>query len=100
MMWHTSFWPVLVVIPVVIALVVSVARRFAPGRSGPMGMGCGFGSSRPEGDERTERPVREDPLAIVRESYARGEIDHAELDQRVEGLLRSEETESARPWER
>ena len=29
MMWHTSFWPVLVVIPVVIALVVSAARRYA-----------------------------------------------------------------------
>ena len=99
MMWHTSFWPVFVVIPVVIALVVSVTRRFAAGH-GAMGMGCGFGPPHPIAEKTTEIPAREDPLAIVRERYARGEIDHAELDQRVEGLLRSEETESARPWER
>ncbi len=99
MMWHTSFWPVLVVIPVALAFAVSVFRR-AAGRSGPMGMGCGFGPSHPAQDGRTERPAREDPLAIVRERYARGEIDHAELERRVEGLLRSEETEPARSRER
>ncbi len=99
MMWHTSFWPVLVVIPVVIALVVTVARRFAPGH-GTMGMGCGFGPSHPIAEKTTEIPAREDPLAIVRERYARGEIDHAELERRIEGLLRSEPTELARSKER
>ncbi|MDA8313651.1 MAG: SHOCT domain-containing protein [Actinomycetota bacterium] len=99
MMWHTSFWPVLVVIPVVIALVVTVARRLAPGH-GAMGMGCGFGPSHPIAERTTEPPAREDPLAIVRERYARGEIDHVELDQRIEGLLRSEPTELARSKER
>ena len=99
MMWHTSFWPVFVVIPVVIALVVSVARRFAPGH-GAMGMGCGFGPPHPIAEKTTEPPAREDPLAIVRERYARGEIDHVELDQRIEGLLRSEPTELARSKER
>ena len=97
MMWHTFFWPVLVVIPVMLAFAVTVFRR-AAGRSGPMGPACGFGPAHPAADERTERPVREDPLAIVRERYARGEIDHAELEQRVEGLLRSEEP--ARSWGR
>ena len=99
MMWHTSFWPVFVVIPVVIALVVSVARRFAP-RHGAMGMGCGFGPPHPIAEKTTEPPAREDPLAIVRERYARGEIDLAELEQHVEGLLRSDETEPTRPGER
>ncbi len=99
MMWHTSFWPVLVVIPVALASAVTVFRR-AVGRSGPMGPGCGFGPSRPVRDERQEQPAREDPLVIVRDRYARGEIDHAELEKRVEGLLRTEETAPARSRER
>ena len=99
MMWHTSFWPVFVVIPVVIALVVSVARRFAAGH-GAMGMGCGFGPPHPIAEKTTEPPAREDPLAIVRERYARGEIDLAELEQHVEVLLRSDGTEPTRPGER
>ena len=99
MMWHTFFWPAIVVIPAAMVVVVTAFRR-AGGRSGPMGPGCGFGSSHPAGEKRAERPAQEDPLAIVRERYARGEIDHAELERRVEGLLRSEPTEPARPWKR
>ena len=99
MMWHTFFWPVLVVIPAVIAFAATVLRR-AFGRSGPMGMGCGFGPSHPIAEKTTEPPAREDPLAIVRERYARGEIDHAELERRLEGLLRSEPTGLARSGER
>ncbi len=99
MMWHTSFWPMFVVIPLVIALVVSVARRFAPGH-GAMRMGCGFGPPHPFAEKTTEPPAREDPLAIVRERYARGEIDHAELEQRIEGLLCAEPAEPARSGER
>ncbi|MHB1527800.1 MAG: SHOCT domain-containing protein [Candidatus Dormibacteria bacterium] len=35
-------------------------------------------------------PVKEDPLVTLRERYARGEIEVAEFEQRVDGLLRTE----------
>ncbi len=99
MMWHTFFWPAIVVIPVAMVVVVTVLRRPAV-RSGPMAPGRGIGSSQTEGEKRAEQPARDDPLAIARERYARGEIDHAELERRVEGLVRSEPAAPGRSWER
>lgn len=37
-----------------------------------------------------------DPLSIVRERYARGEIDEAEFERRVERLLETDSTESTK----
>jgi uncharacterized membrane protein len=46
---------------------------------------------RREGRERTaERTERSDALEQLRSRYARGEIDEAEFERRVEGLLETE----------
>jgi hypothetical protein len=37
-----------------------------------------------------------DPLTILRERYARGEIDEAEFERRVEGLLETDSIEATR----
>ena len=99
MMWLTFFWPAIVAMPVALVSFLTLLLRATRG-SGPIRPGCGFGSSHPAGEQRSAQPAREDPLAIVRERYARGQIDHAELEQRIEGLLRSEPMEHARSRER
>ncbi len=46
---------------------------------GPSARGAQFGSA-----------AAEDPVQILREHYARGEIEIAEFEQRIAGLLRTE----------
>jgi hypothetical protein len=46
---------------------------------------------RSTGSSTTEStPADSDPLATLRERYARGEIDESEFERRVEGLLETE----------
>ncbi len=83
-------WSVMVVGPfmVLIGLVAAalIVRSFYFG-----------GTSRNLQDRRDKRASTEtfakkrDPLEVVRERYARGEINHEELEQYVSNLLRSEE---------
>ena len=86
-------WPVLFVIPVMIAMVVFMALRSGFGR-GSMGPGCGFGAPSARPEELAKSPAAEDPLVTLRERYARGEIGKAEFEDRLDGLLRSDPGEA------
>jgi hypothetical protein len=79
----------------VVVLGVVVASRFAAGGTAQRSIGPGcMGRSRttpgrpPSGLEAPKAAA--DPLEIVRERYARGEIDHNELERYLDHLLRSE----------
>ena len=59
-----------------------------------MGPGCTGRARTPgrpaSGLEAPDVPIPADPLEIVRERYARGEIDHDELERYLDHLLTSE----------
>lgn len=71
---------------VVVLLAVFVALRFVVGgiSGNAMRPSCGAGSQR--GDLEAPRNQR-DPLQVVRERYARGEIDHDELERYLDNLV-------------
>ncbi|MDA8281938.1 MAG: SHOCT domain-containing protein [Actinomycetota bacterium] len=89
------FGPLVMLVSVVVVLLgVIVASRFVAGGGGQRAIGCGcMGGARTPG-----RPVSgleapkaaADPLEIVRERYARGEIDQDELERSLDHLLASE----------
>ena len=88
-------WPMLLVVPVVMGLGFIMLTRVMRAGGGPMA-GCGWGPR--DGDRghlgsgtAALGPVA-DPLTIIRERYARGEIDHEELERRLADLLDSEPT--------
>jgi uncharacterized membrane protein len=56
------------------------------GRGGPR-------STLPGGDREQAQVSGLDPLVVLRERYAAGEIDQADFERRVETLLRSEPTQ-------
>jgi len=93
--WGFFPWPVLLVIPM-IAMAVFTAVRLTQ-RRGP---GCGFLA--PPSPAATvgavAPPPAEDPLVILRERFARGEIDLSDLEARTESLLRSDPNQSI-PWQ-
>ena len=80
----------------VVLVGVMVALRFVAGGAGQRAIGPGcMGRARTPGRPASglEAPnVRTpaDPLEIVRERYARGEIDHDELERYLDHLLTSE----------
>ena len=78
----------------VVLLGVIVASRFVAGGAGQRAVGPGcMGSARTPGRPASglEAPkAAADPLEIVRERYARGEIDHDELERYLDHLLTSE----------
>ena len=78
----------------VVLLGVIVASRFVAGGAGQRAVGPGcMGSARTPGRPASglEAPkAAADPLEIVRERYARGEIDHDELERYLDNLLTSE----------
>jgi hypothetical protein len=90
-------WP-LFAVPVMIglAMVVFLALRSGLGRGGSA-PGCAAGPHQPPVTRIDEGPPREDPMVILRERFARGEIDMPEFEARLEGLLRSDPRE-AMPW--
>jgi uncharacterized membrane protein len=56
---------------------------------GPRAMRGGRSGRQPLGPGRQEAGTPEDPLAVVRERYARGEISHDDLDRYLDILLRA-----------
>jgi uncharacterized membrane protein len=71
---------------VVVLFAVFMVLRFVAGGIGGNAMrpSCGAGIQR--GDLEAPRDQR-DPLEIVRERYARGEIDHDELERYLSNLV-------------
>lgn len=85
------WWPLIVVMPLLIAGVTMVIVM-TRGRNG----GGLFRGSRPHRSLREQERVHdqgragEDPLAVLRERYARGEIGHDEFDRYLDRLIRTE----------
>lgn len=85
------WWPLMIVMPLVMLAGFAFLAWMVDGMPG-------FG---PRSARRRHRDVqppadrpgggsREDPLAVVRERYARGEIGHDELDRYLDRLLRTD----------
>ena len=90
--WGFFPWPVLFVIPMVAMAVYMVTRLVH--HDGAMGPRCGVGAQpAPAVGPAASRPA-EDPLVVLRDRFARGEIDLPELEARIEGLLRTDPSES------
>ncbi len=71
---------------VIVVLVVVVVLRFVVGGFG--GNTLGRSSDAANQGARLEAPRdQRDPLEIVRERYARGEIDHDELERYLDNLV-------------
>jgi uncharacterized membrane protein len=76
-------WVPLLIVALMVALVAA-------------GTGIVIAISRRESGRQLDRlPKAEDPLAVLRERYARGEIDHDEFERHLGGLLRTETPDSA-----
>ena len=89
------FGPLVMLVTFAVVLIgVMVALRFVAGGAGQRAMGRGCtGRARTPGRPASglEAPkAAGDPLEIVRERYARGEIDHDELERYLDNLLTSE----------
>ena len=89
------FGPLVMLVGFVVVLVgVLVALRFVAGGAGQRAVGPGcMGRARTPGTPASglEAPkAAADPLEIVRERYARGEIDHDELERYLDHLVTSE----------
>lgn len=93
MMWigWGGFWPVLLIMPVMllIGMVVMVRTMRGGGHPscGPMGWMPRVGGGVKDETETISGP---DPLAVLRERYATGAINHEEFERRVEALLRTD----------
>lgn len=78
--WLVVVVPALIAALFLIAAIVAVRLRAPSGR-------------RKATNAVEEMSQPEDPMAVLRERLARGDIDLAEFERRVEGLLRSDPAE-------
>lgn len=85
------WWPLMMLMPLVMVASLVFAAWL-------LGGFLGFGPGATPGRRRGRQPpgrgnqaggTPEDPLAVVRERYARGEISHDELDSYLDILLRT-----------
>jgi uncharacterized membrane protein len=88
--WGLFPWPVLFVIPMIVAAVFMARRR------GTMGHGCHVIAPPSTAMSQSVPAPAEDPLVVLRERFARGEIDLREFETRVEYLLRADPLEPDR----
>ncbi|HUY50705.1 MAG TPA: hypothetical protein VMV92_34200 [Streptosporangiaceae bacterium] len=82
------WWPLMMLMPLVMVAGVVFAAWM-------LGGVLGFGPRATRGSQplrpgSQEGGTPEDPLAVVRERYARGEISHDELDSYLDTLLRTD----------
>ena len=82
----------LFVIPMMV-MAVLIAIQLSHHR-GAMGPACGFGASPAATVDVVAPPPAEDPMVVLRDRFARGEIDLPEFETRLEGLLRTDPNES------
>ncbi|MGC9219854.1 MAG: SHOCT domain-containing protein [Solirubrobacteraceae bacterium] len=92
-MMHMGYgfpWPLaMLAVMVIVALVMMGLARVGLRRVGQAPR-CGPGSARRTAVEPSVTQAGPDPLVILRDRYARGEIDIEEFERRVDGLLRTE----------
>lgn len=96
--WGFFPWPVLFVIPMVTMAVLMVIRLAH--HDGPMGPRCGVTAPPARSAGEVAPPLVEDPMVVLRDRFARGEIDLAEFEARLERLLRTDPSESVPRWGR
>ena len=90
--WNFFPWPVLFVIPM-IAMVALTAVRLSHHR-GATGSGCRLVAPADATANVVTPPPVEDPVVVLRERFARGEIDLPEFETRLDDLLRTDPGES------
>ncbi len=86
--WPMLLMPVLILIGMTIVL--SLATRTHRDHIG-LGIGRGCHTHRHNDQRSAQSIVREDPIVILRERFARGDIAIEEFKLRVDELLRSEQ---------
>ncbi|GAC1611318.1 MAG: hypothetical protein NVS3B26_23410 [Mycobacteriales bacterium] len=86
----------LFMIPMMIAGAVVLTRRVgpSPGRRAP---GCECAGRSVRSVDAVAPPVGQDPMVVLRERLARGEIGLPECEARLTGLLRSDPA-TTMPW--
>jgi hypothetical protein len=88
MMDWTAVQAPMLIFPLVMLAAMAAVLTLLAGRGGRGGMPfCGPGRHSPAD---APQPTREDPLQVLRERYARDEIDHAEFERALDGLLHTE----------
>ena len=88
-----AWWPLIIAMPLAMVsigiVMMLVVTRGRPGRRD--GWLSNLGRHRAPTEPTRELPQpREDPLAILRERWARGEIDMEEFERRLDQLVRTE----------
>ena len=92
MMWGGPgpWWPLLIVMPLLMAAAAAtVLAVMTRSGHGPF-RGPGQHGSLREHERGQDQRAGEDPLAVLRERYARGEISHEEFDRYLDRLVRTE----------
>lgn len=94
MMWGSGpgpWWPLLIVMPLLmVAAGVTMMIVMTHGRHGPFRGPGPHGAGREQEHGHDQRRAGEDPLAVLRERYARGEIGHDEFERYLDRLVRTE----------
>lgn len=86
-------WPILIIPAVMfLAMVFFMAQKFSPSQD-RIGFGCGHNTHRHVDRLPAQRAPFEDPILILRERFARGELPMDEFKLQLEELLRSEQSE-------
>lgn len=89
-----GFWPVLLIMTLMMLIGLAVlVYAIQGGRWHLSGGPGGPRSALPGGDQEQAQVSGPDPLVVLRERYAAGEIDEQEFERRIETLLRTDPTQ-------